>query len=200
MTKAEQKKKIVDAAFDCFMKNGIKAVKMDDIATMMGMSKRTLYEIFGTKEALLREVIEKSFQKRDKNLQKIVESANGDILKILVSIFHAQVKMIASVNPVFYDDLMSYPDLVGEIDKKRKSSRQNIDDFFAQGVRSGIFRKEVNYDILSEIFMNSASAIVEKKMLLKYPMIDFYESFTLVIFRGVMTDEALARLHQDFKI
>lgn len=36
-----------------FLKQGIKAVRMDDIAQMMGISKRTLYELFGDKETLL---------------------------------------------------------------------------------------------------------------------------------------------------
>lgn len=47
------KEKIVAQAMQIFLKQGIKAVRMDDIAQMMGISKRTLYELFGDKETLL---------------------------------------------------------------------------------------------------------------------------------------------------
>ena len=39
------KGKILNMAMTLFVKNGIKAVKMDDIAHALGISKRTLYEI-----------------------------------------------------------------------------------------------------------------------------------------------------------
>ena len=43
------KDKILEAAMDAFTKNGIRAVKMDDIAMSLSISKRTLYEIYGGK-------------------------------------------------------------------------------------------------------------------------------------------------------
>lgn len=36
-----------------FLSKGVKAVKMDDIAMSLSISKRTLYEIFADKEDLL---------------------------------------------------------------------------------------------------------------------------------------------------
>ena len=40
------KDKILDAAMNAFMKRGIRAVKMDDIAQQLTISKRTLYDIY----------------------------------------------------------------------------------------------------------------------------------------------------------
>ena len=200
MDKSEQKQKIINAAFDLFLERGIKAVKMDDIASVMGMSKRTLYEIFGTKEMLLKEVMEKSFRRRDMDMQRYIDDAHGDVLKILASIFHAQTEMMTTVNPAFYDDLMSYPDLLSSMDAKQRSRRQYILNFFNQGVNDGIFRPEINYDVLLESFSNMASTIVGNKMLTKYTLMDLYNSITLVILRGIMTNEALKRLYTDYDI
>ena len=38
-----------------FMADGVRAVKMDDIAAHLGISKRTLYELYSNKEQLLLE-------------------------------------------------------------------------------------------------------------------------------------------------
>lgn len=49
----DQKERIVAQAMQMFVSQGIKAVRMDDIAQQLGVSKRTLYELFGDKESLL---------------------------------------------------------------------------------------------------------------------------------------------------
>ena len=49
----ELREKIIIAAGELFAKDGIRSVTMDDIAASFGISKRTLYELFSDKEALL---------------------------------------------------------------------------------------------------------------------------------------------------
>ena len=46
---------ILKAAMKAFTEKGIRAVKMDDIAESLAISKRTMYEIYATKEELLYE-------------------------------------------------------------------------------------------------------------------------------------------------
>ena len=45
--------KILTTAMADFRQRGIRGVTMDDVATELGISKRTLYEIFDKKEDLL---------------------------------------------------------------------------------------------------------------------------------------------------
>ena len=47
------KERILKTAMELFATHGVKAVKMDDIAASLGISKRTLYEIYENKEVLL---------------------------------------------------------------------------------------------------------------------------------------------------
>lgn len=51
----ELKGKILKTAMEQFLLHGIKKIKMDDIAKILGISKRTLYEIYQDKEQLLYE-------------------------------------------------------------------------------------------------------------------------------------------------
>lgn len=53
----ETKKKIRSVALKLFLKKGIRQVKMDDIANELSISKRTLYELYETKEDLLMDVV-----------------------------------------------------------------------------------------------------------------------------------------------
>ena len=53
MSTTSQRERIIEHAMEMFATQGIKSVRMDDIASQLGMSKRTLYELFGDKEELL---------------------------------------------------------------------------------------------------------------------------------------------------
>lgn len=57
------KTRILETSMQLFKQKGIRAVKMDDIATEMGISKRTLYEIYSNKEDLLYECVKHDSEK-----------------------------------------------------------------------------------------------------------------------------------------
>lgn len=51
------KEKILQYAADKFLSHGFKSVTMDDIASEMGVSKKTLYQHFSNKTALVKETV-----------------------------------------------------------------------------------------------------------------------------------------------
>lgn len=55
--KAQMRDAILDAAYDLVVARGWSAAKMTDIATRVGLSRQTLYNEFGSKEGLAREVV-----------------------------------------------------------------------------------------------------------------------------------------------
>lgn len=57
ISKRELRERIILTSLEEFRKNGIKSITMDDIAALLKISKRTLYEIFQDKETLLKECI-----------------------------------------------------------------------------------------------------------------------------------------------
>ena len=40
----EKKERIINGALELFMRMGVKSVNMDDVASHLGMSKKTLYQ------------------------------------------------------------------------------------------------------------------------------------------------------------
>ncbi|PIE50671.1 MAG: TetR family transcriptional regulator [Flavobacteriales bacterium] len=59
----EEKNEFLEKTLELFIENGAKALTMDDIAKAFAMSKKTLYEQYGNKEGLLKQVLDyKSYQ------------------------------------------------------------------------------------------------------------------------------------------
>ena len=71
--------KILDTAMSLFKKRGIKAVRMDDIATDMGISKRTLYEIYSKKEDLLFECVKRENETLTKKIADYAIGAENEM-------------------------------------------------------------------------------------------------------------------------
>lgn len=68
----------IEKVQDLFLENGAKSLTMDDIAKELGISKKTLYQKYKNKEALLEEVLAHGMGQvleRLKNLEETIENA-----------------------------------------------------------------------------------------------------------------------------
>ena len=57
--------RIIDVAGEEFRKHGIRSVRMDDLSSLLGISKRTLYEEFEDKEAVLTAVFDHQIRRME---------------------------------------------------------------------------------------------------------------------------------------
>ena len=81
-----QKEKIVEHVSKMIMSLGVKSVRMDDVASEMGVSKRTLYEMFGDKEELLFQSIVYIMDQHQKILTEKTKSCKNMMEVMLVSV------------------------------------------------------------------------------------------------------------------
>ena len=77
--------KIVKTAMGFFTKRGVRAVTMDDVAHKLGISKRTIYELYETKEDLLYEVVVAHFKQRQASMADVL-SRCSDVMEILLEV------------------------------------------------------------------------------------------------------------------
>ena len=114
----ELKGKILTVAMNEFKQHGIKAVKMDDIAHCLGISKRTLYEIYSNKEELLLEGIKKDHEKKAVQMREYAFEGHHNVMDILIRFYHMQTETLAGIPPQFFTDMQRFPSVVG-VCKKR---------------------------------------------------------------------------------
>ena len=102
------RERIVDTAMHAFAEQGIRAVKMDDIAHLLGISKRTLYELYENKEDLLYAGVEKYRVIKERELVENVSKLNN-VIEIVLYSFYTKVDEFKTTAPIFYSDLERYP-------------------------------------------------------------------------------------------
>ncbi len=104
--RVELRERIITAATEAFTSKGIKSITMDDIAAALGISKRTLYEVFSDKESLLKECILKAQADRDKYLQKVFEQSHN-VLEVILAVFQKSIEMFHQTNKRFFEDILN---------------------------------------------------------------------------------------------
>jgi AcrR family transcriptional regulator len=186
--RASLRERIIEKAMQEFSMHGIRAVKMDDLAADLGISKRTLYEIFKDKETLLLEGIKEYYNRKREYLFDYAEE-NHDVMEIVLEAYRMKVEEVRSVNPAFYQDLIKYPKVTRFMKESQEASRTAFLDFMNRGVEDGYFRKDVNYQLVPHIFDALGQHVLNNSLLQQYSVEELYSNFFLIALRGFCTDK-----------
>ena len=173
-----QRETIIQLAAEMFVGQGIKAVRMDDIARHIGVSKRTIYEQFGDKEELLYQCLSYYVREQDRRHAELGAQAKNVLEAMLL---------------VFGDER-----LVAE-----RRNRDGLEQFkiaLSRGVEEGYFQGIVNFDLAITLLRYSVEGlIVRKDVLLSHNMSTNEALVFLVVnfLRGISTEKGM-RLIDDF--
>ena len=185
--------KILTAAMKGFHQRGIRALKMDDVSAELGISKRTLYEIFDKKEDLLFEAMKHYHCERSEKVQmKVMRCRN--VMEIILEIYRTKVEEFQQTNPNFYADLEKYPQVMEFLEGENEKNRENFLRFMDRGIQEGFFRSDVNYELATRLFNALGNYVMQNKVYLQYSMEDIFKNLIFVTLRGMCTERGVKTL------
>lgn len=194
--KANLKERIIVKATEAFTTNGIKCITMDDIASSLTISKRTLYEVFVDKETLLKECLLKIQEERDEYLKEVFNNSDN-VLQVLLSLFRKNIEAFHHTNRRFFEDVKKYPKVYEIIKKKQNSDSDEAMSFFKLGVEQGIFRSDINFRIVNMLVHEQFNVLLNTDICSAYSFVEVYESIMFTYIRGISTVKG-AQLLDDF--
>ncbi|MCF2490339.1 TetR/AcrR family transcriptional regulator [Dyadobacter sp. CY347] len=186
------KERIIKSALNLFWRYGIKSVTMDDIAKDLGISKRTIYQHYSDKEAILALVIQKEIMDQKCEMEKLEEKATNPIEQMMYSSTQMQ-NTLSEMNPALLYDLKKYyPTAWEQFETYKhefllKSIRENL----IIGIEQGLYRPDIDVDVLSllrieQIVMAFDPTIFPQK---KFNMMHTQMQFLLHFLRGVLSEK-----------
>lgn len=137
--------RLVDEISAILREKGLRATTMDEVASRLGMSKRTLYEIFENKTEMICCVIRRH---REITRHKIEEffATSSNVMEALLRNFQWQGEFMTSVNIAYLRDLDTYyTDIKEDIDRERQFIFEKIYYIIKLGIQQGVFRRDVDY-------------------------------------------------------
>ena len=193
--KIDLRERIVMEATILFQAQGVKQVRMDDIARELSMSKKTLYELFSDKEELLLEVVKVISMSFHQNVREIIGSSTN-VLEQIFMLYKRVIEHSRKVNPLFFIELIRYPKVQAYFEEVHTRHANCTREWLQMGVKQGLLRDDVNY----EVFLRQDGFQMDKLLInpevRNYPPKVIYDSIVLVMLRGLATDKGLEIIKQ----
>ncbi len=157
-----------------FLQFGIKSVSMDDIAKKLGISKKTLYQLFKDKT----DIVIKTIDNIKIQMQKIVDEFNNSKLNAIekeVQQRKKHLKTYLKIKPTYVYDLKKfYPNIFKDFLKfKTDIIKETTYQFIKEGQDQGLFREDINPEFMTKLSVTLTFAVF-------HPEIDIFSESDLV--------------------
>ncbi len=200
----KQKENIVQFAVEKMYKVGIRSVSIDDICHELGISKKTFYVYFESKDQLVREMLALLEQKlENKMLREVGEKDVIQVLQEWGKMARRTEKDFKQTPPIVYDLQKYYPNLyVQHKEHLCEMMYRNLVPFIQKGQHLGVFRKELNADITAQLFAYAHYCMIET--IQNYPkrrgeMIKIAKQGIDVMIQGILATPLVPQNEEDTK-
>jgi AcrR family transcriptional regulator len=148
----ENKDRILTRAGALFLRNGIKSVSMDDIAADLGMSKKTLYKTFDSKDAIVLAVMSGHLCQAQGECTRVASTAT-DAVEEMLNLSAWADKEFANVHPSIFYDLKKYHPESWALFSTHKSTfiLDQITQNLRRGIAEGLFRADLDVEVLARL-------------------------------------------------
>lgn len=194
----EMRERVVATAMKAFAANGVKAVRMDDIAQQLSMSKRTLYELFDDKEDLLLAGIRSYRERREREMMECASECHN-VIETVLFVCRKKVEDFNHTVPQFYTDIVKCPRVMAMLEKDKTQNQERLISFFERGVQEGYFRSEINFEIVAKLFDAIGLYIMEQQLYCHYSIEQLFHNLVFTSLRGICTQQGIEVLDRSQK-
>jgi len=191
--------RIIEEASESFKTYGIRSVTMDSLANQLGMSKRTIYEIFSDKDELLMAVLTRMAQQQKDLVKRVLDESKNSI-EAIFRMLEITRDNFQYMSPAFQVDLKKYHHdvLMKNSERIEMPDYRNHYQIIEKGIQEGFFRKEINSDLVNRCLYNLGRSVFDND---QYPFEQFsrrevIRNIFINYLRGLSTPEGLELINQ----
>lgn len=202
MTQSENKRQLIERITPMLMKNGVKNLTMDNIARQLGISKRTLYEVFDSKDAMVEDVLTCMYNEEQQQIRRAAKESDNVMEAMALGLKLHQHFLSETDVSLLRDIDQFYPHLRNKFEEFRVRNTDSMLDAFRIGVEQGVFRKNTDYRILLTLFQIQLESL--KRMEDLFPpdvtLLDAYNAISIGLLRSIATAKGIEILdkHLDY--
>jgi len=198
---ASERDKIFNYAKSLFLKEGFYKITMDNLAAGLKISKKTIYKYFGSKEVLIKSIVESIKNEMSGKLDNIKKSNDTAILK-LINLNKLLSKMFIELDDRWINDLRIHlPSLWKEIDEFRTKRLNGTFSTIINEGQKGKLIKNIPAKMVVMIFLSTLRGVINNEFLLnsKLSYKDAIETSLRILFTGILTAKGQKVFQKSFK-
>ena len=192
----DQQIHIIKTAGELFFRLGIRSVSIDDICRELGMSKKTFYVYFASKDELIEQMLQA-------NLDYMADKMNGllalkdfrQLVKVFIKRQESEKNDVRRVPQLVYDLKKYYPRQFADFQLKCfETQKKFIMQYLELGVEQGLVRANLNIELTAVLFAKIHSDAIRDFEVIEahnHNMHQLAHTAMDVFVRGVLSEEGL---------
>ena len=189
--------RIADTARSLFLRYGSRGTTMDTIADELHMSKRTIYEHFDDKEALVVACVQRRLDIARAECQSALDRGEHAIEQLL-ALLVVSLRHIHQANPTFWLDIKGqYPSAWTLVETYwHEKRRDDVVALLEAGIEAGLLRPEIDCDIVAPLLLAQLDLLSDPDVFAgeRYERSTLIRHALLPLIRGLATDQGRAHL------
>jgi AcrR family transcriptional regulator len=191
------KERILGKAADLFLRYGIRSITMDEIATQLGISKKTIYQFFTDKDDMVSAVIDQEIRKNEEECVQFRQQAENAVHQIFMAQESVE-EMLKYTNPLMLYDLEKHHPRAYKRLKEFKYQflYQVLMDNLRWGMEEGVYRPDLQGDIVVKARIEAAFLVFNPDVYphSRYKVAEVAFELAILFLHSVATDTGRALL------
>lgn len=183
--------RILETAGSRFMVYGFSRTTMDDLATILGMSKKTLYQHFSTKEELVDAVVSAHLERVRVRIDRIFADPGAHVVDRFSAVLATVSREISQIGEPFIADMARRsPGVWQRVEAfRREVVFSRLEGLIRDGIDEGMIRGDVDPRIVVHVLSTAADTLVRPTALLEsgFRAADVVRTLRDLLQRGIFT-------------
>ncbi len=180
------RERIIQSASQEILKYGFRKFTIDDLASNLGISKKTIYKYFNSKNEIISSVLDNYLEMDMSTRGELLAASTGTAEKL-------QAMLSSSLQTIVPTWLLAelqqyFPEEWDKCDSVVQSQKVQIINIFKEGIQSGELRPEIDPALLDVVLQASTAAILDYRFLTQHDLTldQALNKFLNLIFYGII--------------
>jgi len=190
----EIRERILQTAEALFRKFGIRSVTMDEIASELGISKKTIYQNFEDKDSIVHEIARLNMMCDIEESERIHKESANPIEQVFREATLLR-KQASTINPAVFYDLKKYHPKTWQLfqEYNKVNFLEIVKNNLREGIAQGLYRAEIDIEILARLRLEEVECAFNRDVFPpeKFNQTEVHTTFIDHYLRGIMTQKGL---------
>jgi AcrR family transcriptional regulator len=180
-----------------FTRYGVRSVTMNEIASALGVSKKTIYQYYADKNEIVMAVMQYHMEMERQDVEKIKQQAVNAVDEML-RIREYVYRMMREFHPaIMFEVRKYYPDALQEFERFKEDFIVNLlEKNLERGIQEGSYRPQLATSIAARGFVEIANLAIDPDVFSQqaYQPAQVQHELTDVFIQGMCTDQGKERI------
>ena len=195
---SQQEAHILEEGFNSFMRTGVKSFTVESLAGRLGMSKKTIYKYFPSKENLVRKIAMFMTSQVEQMFNRIRENEKNPTLQFIKVMEH--IAKFASRAPVqrMAQLKTAYPEVWKDIERFRLKRQDDFYQILKSAQEQGLARKDLDMKKVATVFINMVNNTFQPEFFLANDLAvgETINGFVTIISRGLFNEKGMKAINR----